>query len=244
MGKCWFHASSFIFDWIIIKVVGKQDRHKSLDEFDFGPLVSMAHLYVFWNEIWRRHIGLRWAIVALWATCLANLSLKTHVWAYIIGRLNRQSHWLHSSNNLASETAGPVKDNFHMELQWDGGMKVCSNVLGHVTKMATMPICCICRSSNTLVAMATVSIDCCELMYLVLSRLVLRAGYGIWLSVPDHCLSSYFRMGKVKIEIYCYLIADIFTKSFYRNVCWVVLHQAYHSYPNVSIWLVPWQLKG
>ena len=24
-----------------------QDRHKSSDEFDFGPLVSMAHLYVF-----------------------------------------------------------------------------------------------------------------------------------------------------------------------------------------------------
>ena len=26
---------------------GNQDRHKSLDEFDFRPLVSMAHLYVF-----------------------------------------------------------------------------------------------------------------------------------------------------------------------------------------------------
>ena len=34
-----------------------------------GPLVSMAHLYVFWNEIWPWHIELRWAIVALWATC-------------------------------------------------------------------------------------------------------------------------------------------------------------------------------
>ena len=58
MGKWCLHASSFIFD-----------RHKSSDEFDFGPLVSMAHLYVFWNEIWPWHIGLRWAIVALWATC-------------------------------------------------------------------------------------------------------------------------------------------------------------------------------
>ena len=37
MGKCNLHASSFIFDWIIIKVVGNQDRHKSSDEFDFGP---------------------------------------------------------------------------------------------------------------------------------------------------------------------------------------------------------------
>ena len=70
MGKWCVHASSFIFDQIVIKVAGNQDRHKSSDEFDFGPLVSMAHLYVFWNEIWPWHIGLRWAIVALWATCL------------------------------------------------------------------------------------------------------------------------------------------------------------------------------
>ena len=53
-------------------------------------------------------------------------------------------------------------------------------------------------------------------------------------------------MGKKKIGIYCYLTADIVTKSFtemflgfnccliagilterfFRNVCWVVLHQA------------------
>ena len=35
-GKCCLHASSFISDRIIIKVAGKQDRHKRLDEFDFG----------------------------------------------------------------------------------------------------------------------------------------------------------------------------------------------------------------
>ena len=74
MGKWCVHASSFIFDQIVIKVAGNQDRHKSSDEFYFGPLVSMAHLYVFWNEIWPWHIGLRWAIVALWATCLIFLS--------------------------------------------------------------------------------------------------------------------------------------------------------------------------
>ena len=48
MGIWCLHASSFIFDRIIIKVAGNQDRHKSSDEFDFGPLVSMAHLYVFY----------------------------------------------------------------------------------------------------------------------------------------------------------------------------------------------------
>ena len=37
MGKCCLHASLFIFDQIIIKVAGNQDRHKSLVEFDFGP---------------------------------------------------------------------------------------------------------------------------------------------------------------------------------------------------------------
>ena len=37
MGKCCLHVGSFIFDRIIIKVAGNQDRHKSLDEFDFGP---------------------------------------------------------------------------------------------------------------------------------------------------------------------------------------------------------------
>ena len=37
MGKWYLHASSFIFDQIIIKVAGNQDRHKSSDEFDFGP---------------------------------------------------------------------------------------------------------------------------------------------------------------------------------------------------------------
>ena len=37
MGKCWLRASSFIYDRIIIKVAGNQDRHKNSVEFDFGP---------------------------------------------------------------------------------------------------------------------------------------------------------------------------------------------------------------
>ena len=51
MGKSYFHASSLIFDRIIIKVAGNQDRHKSLDEFDFGPdqtteLAALKHLKI------------------------------------------------------------------------------------------------------------------------------------------------------------------------------------------------------
>ena len=37
MGKWCHHASSFIFNWIVITFAGNQDRHKSTDEFDFGP---------------------------------------------------------------------------------------------------------------------------------------------------------------------------------------------------------------
>ena len=44
----------------------------------------------------------------------------------------------HSLN--ISETTGPIKVKFHMELLWDGGTKVCSNGPGHMTKMAAMPI--------------------------------------------------------------------------------------------------------
>ena len=38
----------------------------------------------FWGRLtW--HIGLRWAIVALWATCLAHLSRRLTRWAYRMG---------------------------------------------------------------------------------------------------------------------------------------------------------------
>ena len=52
MGKLCLHASSFVFDRIIINVAGNKDVHKNSGEFDSGPVVSMAHLYiVFFNEI-------------------------------------------------------------------------------------------------------------------------------------------------------------------------------------------------
>ena len=50
MGKWCLHPSSFIFDRIIMKVAGNQHGHKSSDELDFGPLVSMAYLYIFFLE--------------------------------------------------------------------------------------------------------------------------------------------------------------------------------------------------
>ena len=70
MGKWCLHASSFIFDQIINKIAGNQYRHKSSDGFDFSSIWFPWPIYMFfWNEIWPWHILLRWAIVALWATC-------------------------------------------------------------------------------------------------------------------------------------------------------------------------------
>ena len=44
------------------------------------------------------------------------------------------------SNIFSSETTGPIEARFHMEPPWDEGTKVCSNSLGHMTKMTVMPI--------------------------------------------------------------------------------------------------------
>ena len=43
-------------------------------------------------------------------------------------------------NFFSSITNWPIEAKFHVEPPWDGGMKACSNDLGHMTKMATMPI--------------------------------------------------------------------------------------------------------
>ena len=44
-----------------------------LDPFDTfvkqEQALKLGWVRIFWNEIWPWHIGLRWAIVALWATC-------------------------------------------------------------------------------------------------------------------------------------------------------------------------------
>ena len=44
------------------------------------------------------------------------------------------------SNIFFSETAWPIKAKFNVEPPWVGGTKVCSWHLGHMTKMAAMPI--------------------------------------------------------------------------------------------------------
>ena len=52
-----------------------------------------------------------------------------------------QSHLDSTFSNFFSwETAWPIEAKFHMEPQWHGGTKVCSNGIGHMTKIAAMPI--------------------------------------------------------------------------------------------------------
>ena len=46
------------------------------------------------------------------------------------------------SNFFSWETTMPIEAKFHVEPQWDSGMKVYSNGPGHMTKMAVMPIYC------------------------------------------------------------------------------------------------------
>ena len=103
MGKCCLHASSFIFDRITIKVAGKQDRHKSSYEFDFGPLVSMAHLYVFFSS--PEPLGSQGELI---------------VYPYSGVRCRRQQ----CLNIFSSETTLPIKAKFYVEPPWEGGTKV------------------------------------------------------------------------------------------------------------------------
>ena len=43
-------------------------------------------------------------------------------------------------NFFSSITAKPIEAKFHVEPPWDGGTKACSNGLGHMTKLAAIPI--------------------------------------------------------------------------------------------------------
>ena len=43
-------------------------------------------------------------------------------------------------NHFSSITTWPIEAKFYVESPWDEGTKACSNCLGHMTKMVTMPI--------------------------------------------------------------------------------------------------------
>ena len=77
------------------------------------------------------------------STLLAHLSRRLIWWAYRIGRppssvvIHRRPH---SLTIFSSETTGPIKVKFHMELLWDGERKFAQMVLVTWPTMATMAI--------------------------------------------------------------------------------------------------------
>ena len=82
MGKWCLHASSFSFDRIFIKVAGNQDRHKSLDKFDFEPLVSLAHLCFFSSPQPKAH-KVSYSIVRLWRPSSSSSIVLTFEQVYL-----------------------------------------------------------------------------------------------------------------------------------------------------------------
>ena len=65
---------------------------------------------------------------------------KAHRSAYRILMLRRPSVVRQPFSKIFSETAWPIKAKFYLAPPWVGGTKVCSRHLGHMTKMAAMPI--------------------------------------------------------------------------------------------------------
>ena len=78
MRKWCLHASSFIFDWIIIKVADNQDKHKSLDEFDFGPdqTTHLELLALEWQKYYTFELEYVWGQLANLDQILCVASLR------------------------------------------------------------------------------------------------------------------------------------------------------------------------
>ena len=78
----------------------------------------------------------------LFDACLAHLSRRLigELIVYPCSAVHRCPRRPPFSNVFSSETAWPIKVKFYVEPPWEGGTKVCINGLGHMTKMAAMPI--------------------------------------------------------------------------------------------------------
>ena len=134
--------------------------------------------------------------------------------------LSKVTRIQHIQTSFPKKTLGRLKPNFICSFHGILGMKICSNVPGHMTKMASRPI-----FGKNFQKYLNSSLEQQKLSFLLPSLICFVA-----------------IMGKVKVGLNCYLIADILI-SFYRIVCWVVLYQTYHFYPNLWIWLVAMPTK-
>ena len=73
--------------------------------------------------------GVMWLFTGPLVIWFSSPEPKTQWWAFRIGRPPSSVVWHpHSLNIFSSETTGPIKVKFHIELLWDGGTKVCSKV--------------------------------------------------------------------------------------------------------------------
>ena len=61
---------------------------------------------------------------------------RSHSLTFVQGHLDSTF-----SNFFPSKNTRQFEAKFVTEPPWDVGMKICSNVLGHMTKMASRPIC-------------------------------------------------------------------------------------------------------
>ena len=92
MGKYCLQASSFIFDWILVKLTGNQDRHKISEEFEFRP-DRISHFGVtcpwgrtkFSIDIWNLQVQLTFQMLEFFITLFSGtvrprkLKLGTHL---------------------------------------------------------------------------------------------------------------------------------------------------------------------
>ena len=79
-----------------------------------------------------RIITKMWGILAFLFNFFRSFESKAYWWAYRIGSCPYVC--MSTFSNIFSETTGQIETKFHMEPPWDGGMKVCSNGPGHMTK--------------------------------------------------------------------------------------------------------------
>ena len=108
MGKCCLHASSFIFDRIIIKVAGNQDRHKSSHEFDFGP-------------DWTTHFGVTcpWMTKILHFRTWISLRPVGQYWSNFMCSITGGGERLHNIlRQIGSKLWCPWQQKAPIDLQW------------------------------------------------------------------------------------------------------------------------------
>ena len=96
----------------------------------FGPLCFFRNYCRLCYKSWYKQ-STKWVHEALWIP-----NVKVIVWPW------SKSLRFNIFKLLFLNNTKPIEAKCHMEPPWDGGMKICSNGPGHMTKMAVMPVFC------------------------------------------------------------------------------------------------------